>query len=68
VTGAGFTPNTQVTTTINGDNSTATSTETDSAGGFTSTLGFTASPGTVLTLKSTESSTGVSATTTYAVP
>jgi hypothetical protein len=69
ISGHGFTPNTQVTTIMNNDSSTTTRTQTDSSGSFTSTLAISASsPGTMLPIKTTAASTGVSAATTFTVP
>lgn len=70
VAGMGFTPSAQVTTTINDDSSTATTTQTGSDGSFDSSLLIdpAAVAGTTLHIKTTESSTGISATADYAVP
>src|SRR5262249_9538551 len=70
VNGHDFAANTEVRTTINNDNTTATNTMTASDGTFMSTLllGQSESPGTVLTITSTELNTGISATALYTVP
>jgi large repetitive protein len=67
VKGTGFTPSTEVTTTINGDSSTATSTETDTNGAFDSSLLIDSGSGSILHIQTRESG-GQTATADFTVP
>lgn len=67
VKGTGFTPSTEVTTTINGDSSTATSTETDTNGAFDSSLLIDSGSGSTLHIQTKESG-GQTATAHFTVP